>query len=185
MLRRGVRRLCAAGGPPKPPIVVLGLQPSATPAEIRSAYRRLAKKHHPDAGGDRKRFEDVHEAYKALEAAEWNTGIGAPPPAGEPQEDTFGTPGFDPTKGGAKQYATGTEAATLRLVVVWCALFAIARLFLQKVVFPPPKGYPEEAFSLDGNRRVPSPVLPYAKPLPATGQPDLHTSRVPGDPLAR
>jgi DnaJ-class molecular chaperone len=46
---------------------ILGISPKATSAEIRSAYRRLAKEFHPDHyAGDSKRFLDVQEAYAVL-----------------------------------------------------------------------------------------------------------------------
>ena len=37
---------------------------------IKQAYRRQAKKHHPDLGGDDKAFRKLHEAYERL--AEWS-----------------------------------------------------------------------------------------------------------------
>ncbi|MBW2409837.1 MAG: DnaJ domain-containing protein [Deltaproteobacteria bacterium] len=46
---------------------ILGISPDATLAEIRSAYRRLAKEFHPDHyAGDSKRFRDIQEAYSVL-----------------------------------------------------------------------------------------------------------------------
>ena len=52
------------------PYVVLGLERSATPAEIRSAYLRLARKHHPDRNaGDKASewiFKQVQWAYGEL-----------------------------------------------------------------------------------------------------------------------
>ncbi|MDE1819218.1 MAG: J domain-containing protein [Euryarchaeota archaeon] len=51
---------------------VLGLRPSASPGEVRAAYRRLARRYHPDAhhaegpkaaASNRARFEEVTEAY--------------------------------------------------------------------------------------------------------------------------
>lgn len=49
---------------------VLGLVPGATQDEIKSAYRRLAKIHHPDRNpGDpvsEERFKDIAAAYEAL-----------------------------------------------------------------------------------------------------------------------
>lgn len=45
---------------------VLGLEPTCSPKEIQQAYRRLAMEHHPDRGGDQKRFHEVSEAYEVL-----------------------------------------------------------------------------------------------------------------------
>lgn len=45
---------------------VLGIQYGATKEEIKSAYRRLAKIHHPDAGGSNEDFVRLKEAYDVL-----------------------------------------------------------------------------------------------------------------------
>lgn len=38
-----------------------------TPSEIRKAYRKLARKHHPDvSGGDKETFQVITEAYTFL-----------------------------------------------------------------------------------------------------------------------
>jgi molecular chaperone DnaJ len=44
----------------------LGIPKSATADEIKKAYRRLARKHHPDAGGSEEKFKEVGEAYEIL-----------------------------------------------------------------------------------------------------------------------
>jgi hypothetical protein len=44
---------------------VLGVLPTATDAEIRAAYIHLAKKYHPDAGGDAQVFDQIQKAYDA------------------------------------------------------------------------------------------------------------------------
>ena len=53
------------------PHEVLGLKPDATPDEIKAAYRRLAKKHHPDKNpGDKASewiFKEVRRAYETLQ----------------------------------------------------------------------------------------------------------------------
>jgi DnaJ-class molecular chaperone len=52
------------------PYHVLGISPQAGPDEIKSAYRRLAKTYHPDAGSDdprqNERFHEVTAAYELL-----------------------------------------------------------------------------------------------------------------------
>lgn len=45
---------------------ILGVPPLSTDAEIHDAYLRLARKFHPDLGGDRKRFDEINEAYRFL-----------------------------------------------------------------------------------------------------------------------
>jgi curved DNA-binding protein len=45
---------------------ILGVDRSATNEEIRKAFRKLAAKYHPDAGGDEKKFKEVSEAYTTL-----------------------------------------------------------------------------------------------------------------------
>ena len=48
---------------------ILGVEPSSGEAEIKSAYRRLARKFHPDVSketGAEEKFKAVNEAYEAL-----------------------------------------------------------------------------------------------------------------------
>ncbi len=46
---------------------VLGVSEDASRREVNAAYRRLAKKYHPDVeGGDALKFQQVTEAYNAL-----------------------------------------------------------------------------------------------------------------------
>ena len=44
----------------------LGISKSASEADIKAAYRKMAMKHHPDRGGDEKKFKEVTEAYETL-----------------------------------------------------------------------------------------------------------------------
>ncbi|MDQ6626428.1 MAG: J domain-containing protein [Verrucomicrobiota bacterium] len=76
----------------------LGVAKTATGAEIKSAFRKLARKHHPDVAKDKKtaeeKFKQINEAYEVLSdpekrqkydqlGADWNhPGRGAQPPPG-------------------------------------------------------------------------------------------------------
>jgi len=44
----------------------LGLKKNATRSEIKSSYRSLVKKHHPDAGGEKERFLAIQNAWETL-----------------------------------------------------------------------------------------------------------------------
>ena len=44
----------------------LGLKKNANQGEIKSSYRRLVKKHHPDAGGEKDRFIAIQNAWETL-----------------------------------------------------------------------------------------------------------------------
>jgi len=84
----------------KDPYEVLGVAKGASEAEIKKAFRALAKKHHPDKhAGDasaQKRFQEISGAYDILgdkdKRAQFDAGaIG---PDGNPR-------GFDPRQGGS------------------------------------------------------------------------------------
>jgi molecular chaperone DnaJ len=53
---------------------VLGVSPEASTEEIRTAFRRLAREHHPDATGgnadSEQRYKEISEAYAVLSSAE-------------------------------------------------------------------------------------------------------------------
>ena len=45
---------------------MLGVSKSASPDEIKQAFRKLAMIHHPDRGGDPEKFKEINEAYQVL-----------------------------------------------------------------------------------------------------------------------
>jgi molecular chaperone DnaJ len=81
----------------------LGVQRGATEQDLKSAFRRLAKEHHPDANpGDKaaeQKFKELNEAYEALK---------------DPQKraayDRFGHAAFDGARGG--QHGFGPDFAS-------------------------------------------------------------------------
>jgi molecular chaperone DnaJ len=80
--------------------VVLGLGPQASLDEVKRAYKRLARKFHPDINpGDRlaaDQFRRIAEAYETLSDPDRRRqyDIGGPPPAAG-TADGFGFEGFD------------------------------------------------------------------------------------------
>jgi DnaJ-class molecular chaperone len=48
------------------PYTILGLKQGASKDEVKKAYRNLAKKHHPDVGGDAEVFKKILAAYSLL-----------------------------------------------------------------------------------------------------------------------
>lgn len=60
-------------------LAVLGLEDPVSDAEIKTAYRRLAMRHHPDRGGDKAALQRINDAAKRLGvrgARQWHGGMG-------------------------------------------------------------------------------------------------------------
>lgn len=93
----------------------LGIARSATDAEIKSAYRKLARKYHPDVNKTKEaeeKFKDINEAYEVLGDKEkrqrydslgsrWQGGADYTPPPG------FENFGFNFNQGGAQSFNFG------------------------------------------------------------------------------
>ena len=82
---------------------VLGVDKGASDAQIKSAYRKLAKKYHPDLNpGDadaEAHFKEVNEAYEVLSDAEKKQ-----------RYDQFGHAGVDPNFGAGGGFGGGSYA---------------------------------------------------------------------------
>ena len=59
---------------------ILGVARTATAEEIKTAYRKLAMKHHPDRGGDPAQFQEITTAYNTLSDAGKRAQYDAPAP---------------------------------------------------------------------------------------------------------
>ncbi len=95
---------------------IMGLKRDASGDDIRKAYRRLARKYHPDVSKEadaEARFKEVGEAYEVLKDTEkraaydqlgsdWQAGQDFRPPPGHP-----GHQGFAKRPGQARQHAGG------------------------------------------------------------------------------
>ena len=52
---------------------ILGVKRDASADDIKKAFRRLARKHHPDTGGSEDKFKELNEAYEVLSDPEKRT----------------------------------------------------------------------------------------------------------------
>jgi molecular chaperone DnaJ len=95
---------------------ILGVSRTASADEIKKAFRKQARKHHPDAGGTEERFKELNEAYEVLSDSEKRAqydqfgqyfGGNVPPGAGAPGA---GWPGG---AGGGFQYSTNVDMGDL------------------------------------------------------------------------
>lgn len=62
----------------------LGVTKTATPDEIKKAYRKLASQHHPDKGGDTNKFQEIQTAYDTLSDPQKRQMYDNPQPQGFP-----------------------------------------------------------------------------------------------------
>lgn len=96
---------------------ILGIKREATESEIKSAYRKLARKYHPDVNKTKEaeaKFKEINEAYEVLGdkakrqrydslGANWQGGADYTPPPG------FENFGFNPGAGGYQQFNFGGD----------------------------------------------------------------------------
>jgi DnaJ-class molecular chaperone len=78
---------------------VLGVSRTASPEEIKKAYRKLAMRYHPDKGGDATKFKEINEAYDTLKDPAKKQQYDNPQPRFDTssmnQGSPFGSAGFE------------------------------------------------------------------------------------------
>ena len=99
---------------------VLGVTARATPDEVRAAYRRAARDHHPDAGGDAARMSDLNTAWHVLgdahRRAAYDRLLARRPAAGH------GTGGAAPFAAGEQSGGWDVDADVYRTADEWADL---------------------------------------------------------------
>ena len=95
---------------------LLGIDATAGPDEVRSAFRRVSTRVHPDTGGTAALFRQVEQAYRTLSdpvrRADYDRSLrvdagwghasgpaGGPGPDADPDPEPDPSPGPDPTTG--------------------------------------------------------------------------------------
>jgi tetratricopeptide (TPR) repeat protein len=108
------------------PYKLLGVSPGANLETIKQAYRRLARKYHPDVAGEqfKEQFQRVNEAYRFL--CDRAHEVVQAPPASPPK------PGVGPVRMEVKHSSSPSDVKTVKLTLVQQQEFEKKAFYLKK-----------------------------------------------------
>ena len=160
---------------PHDALKTLGLNPAATPEEIRLAYRDLVKVWHPDRFGADARLrakaeehlKSINAAYHALESSDFRTDA----PMSAPQTETAWQPESIPRRKASRYHLLrGWLYVASILLIVAMASFALRALGSRESASAAPAAQPlsaaDELPSAKVSRRTSSPTVTAASGTP-------------------
>jgi molecular chaperone DnaJ len=131
---------------------ILGVPQDASDDEIKRAYRRRAREHHPDAGGDDEQFKELTAAYEVLRNPEARAnydrygdprgpgGLGGDPFAGFGDLSDLIETFFGGFGGGVRTTRTATRAGRDAVVTVTLTLEEAAAGVRRDIAVTAPRG---------------------------------------------
>jgi len=90
---------------------LLGVKPTASPEEVKTAYRQASKRYHPDRLGtaDSHLFVLVGQAYQVLSnpslRADYDRELSNPPPSQPPPQEPYQQPHWSPEQPSSPSYS--------------------------------------------------------------------------------
>lgn len=88
---------------------ILGVDKSSSQEEIKSAYKKLVRQHHPDQGGDAELFKKINEAYDTLSDVNKRSAYDNPRP--QSNDFTFDASNFEDIFGAFFNQSMGRRQA--------------------------------------------------------------------------
>mgnify|MGYP003635354866 CR=1 FL=1 len=113
---------------------ILGIKANAEAKEIKTAYRKLARKYHPDMNPDKgaeEKFKEVAEAYQVLKDTQSRAEFDELRKYGSRSGQSYQPPPEWQRSGGFRQQA-GTHSATL-IFLIQC-LVAGAKVLVERII---------------------------------------------------